>query len=82
MSKVNVKTASVIDYNPVGAVIELPKKTAEKLAVKGYVEILGKVKEKQVVNKPVKEESVVEKPVTKDKPSKESKPKKTTKDKK
>lgn len=46
MSKFKVKTEAVIDNNPVGSTIELPKKTAESLADKGYVVILSEVKPK------------------------------------
>lgn len=42
--KYNVKTTAVIDNNPVGSTIVLPKKTAESLADKGYVDILSEVK--------------------------------------
>jgi len=44
MAKYNVRTTAVIDNNPVGSTIVLPKKTAESLADKGYAVILSEVK--------------------------------------
>lgn len=44
MANFKVKTTVVVDRNPVGSTIELPKLTAEKLADKKYVEIIGEVK--------------------------------------
>lgn len=46
MTEYKVKTTAVIDRNPVGSVIELPKKTAENLFQKGYVDIIEEVKPK------------------------------------
>jgi len=46
MAKYKVKTAAVIDNNPVGSTIELPKATAENLFAKGYVDIIEEVKPK------------------------------------
>lgn len=46
MAKYKVKTKAVIDRNPVGSTIELPKATAESLFAKGYVDIIEEVKPK------------------------------------
>lgn len=46
MAKYKVKTTAVIDRNPVGSTIELPKNTAEYLFQKGYVDIIEEVKPK------------------------------------
>ena len=46
MAKYKVKTTAVIDRNPVGSTIELPKKTAESLFQKGYVDIIEEIKPK------------------------------------
>lgn len=58
MAKYKVKTTAVIDRNPVGSMIELPKKTAEYLFQKGYVEIIEEVKTKpKQTKKPAKTSS-------------------------
>lgn len=54
MSKFKVKTAAVIDSNPVGSIIELPKATADRLSHIGYVEILEEVKPKPKKKAPAK----------------------------
>lgn len=46
MAKYKVKTTAIIDRNPVGSTIELPKKTAEHLFQKGYVDIIEEVRPK------------------------------------
>ncbi len=51
MTKYKVKTTAVIDYNPVGSIIELSKNTAEYLSEKGYVHIIEEVKNKKTTAK-------------------------------
>jgi len=54
-NKFRVKTAAVIDNNPVGSIIELPKKTAESLAAKKYVEIIEEIKSAKKESAPKKQ---------------------------
>lgn len=46
MANVKVKTTAVVNRNPVGSTIELPKGIAEKLADKNYVTIIAESKPK------------------------------------
>lgn len=55
MAQIKVETAAVVNRNPVGSVIKLPKATAEKLSAKGYVNIIEEVE-------PVKKAPVKKKP--------------------
>lgn len=59
--KYEVKTASVINRNPVGSIIELPKEEAERFEAMRYVEIIGEVKPE-----PKAKKSSDKKPVAKD----------------
>jgi len=70
-AKYKVKTTAVINRNPVGSTIELPKTTADKLVAKGYVEIIEEIKPKK---KPAKKAKSAPK-----KPAKTSAKKKTDK---
>lgn len=54
MANVKVKTTAVVNRNPVGSTIELPKATAEKLSAKGYVIIIGEIKPAKKVSAPKK----------------------------
>lgn len=51
MSKFKVKTNAVINHNPVGSTIELPKADADRLSHIGYVDIIEEVKPKPAKKK-------------------------------
>lgn len=48
---IKVKTKSVIDYNPVGTILNLPKGVADNLISKKYAEFIEEVKPKPKTKK-------------------------------
>lgn len=67
IKKYKVKTKAVIDRNPVGSTIELPKADADRLSNINYVDIIGEVKPTPK-KAPAKKASAPTKPKAKAKP--------------